>query len=282
LAVSRTSGAQSGLKRSEGVDSDSPGDERAAVVANACRDAAHAGLHLVEVEGDVMPADALEFLFQCGQRGDRFGRRRRQAGSARVVADALGPVFDQEKLAGGGGVQWRTRADDVHHPHRGPPARGSIHIDDLVASAHPQVDTLAGGGMQLEHVGHGRVAQRDARLDQAAELEQADAEAVGAGLRALDEAAVRHRTEDAVRGRGVQPGLHRQVLERDGVGVFGEHVEQFHHAFDDLDRGLAFGAGGVGFCSGHGGEGRVSQGGRAPARANCRHGRRAPGFRLVK
>ncbi|OPZ04126.1 MAG: hypothetical protein BWZ09_02008 [Alphaproteobacteria bacterium ADurb.BinA305] len=204
-----------------------------------------------------MAAHAVELLLQRRQRGDRGRGGGGQGGAAGVVADALEAVLDQEELAGGGGVQRRARAHDVHHAHRGAPARGALDIHDLVAGAHPQVHALAGGGVQLEHVGHRGLAQRDARLHQAAELEQADPEPVGAGLRALDEAAVRHRAEDAVRGRRMQPGLDRELLELDRIGMFGQHVEQLHHAFDDLDRGLAFGTGGgFGLLRLHGGSGK--------------------------
>ncbi len=107
--------------------------------------------------------------------------------------------------------------------------------------------------MQLEHQRHGCVAQRDARLHQAPQLQQADAEAVDAGFGTVHEAALRHRTEDAVRRRRVQPGFQRKLLERHGVGVLGKHVQQLHHAIDDLDGVLALGGGrGVDLLGGHG------------------------------
>ncbi|WP_454458294.1 hypothetical protein [Thauera phenylacetica] len=55
----------------------------------------------------------------------------------------------------------------------------------------------------------------------------------------------------------MQPSLDRELLELDRIGVIGKHVEQLHHALDDLDRGLAFGAGGgFGLLGLHGGSGK--------------------------
>lgn len=53
---------------------------------------------------------------------------------------------------------------------------------------------------------------------------------------AFDKAAARHGAEDAVGCRRVQARFEGELLQRDRVRVFGEHVEQFHHALDDLDR----------------------------------------------
>ena len=80
---------------------------------------------------------------------------------------------------------------------------------------------------------------------------KADAEAVGTGIGTLDETGSSHRRQDAVRGRRVQAGFQCQLFEADGIGMIGKHIEQFHHALDDLDAAAGF---------------------RGGIRARCRHG----------
>jgi hypothetical protein len=51
----------------------------------------------------------------------------------------------------------------------------------------------------------------------------------------------------------MQPGFQRELLERHGVGVLGKHVQQLHHAIDDLDGIFALGGrDGVDLLGGHG------------------------------
>ena len=57
---------------------------------------------------------------------------------------------------------------------------------------------------------------------------------------ALDHMVVDHGGENAVRGGRVQFGACGQYLQAYGVGRLREHVEQLHHASDDLDRVLRF------------------------------------------
>jgi hypothetical protein len=125
-----------------------------------------------------------------------------QAGAGGVGAHALQVVGRQKQLAGGGQVQRRAAADGAHHLHARALAVGALHVHDLVALAHAQVHRLLGQAVQLAHGLQGRVAHRQPRLDQVAQLQQAHAQAVGAGLRAVDEAAHRQVVEDAVRGGG--------------------------------------------------------------------------------
>ena len=142
-------------------------------------------------------------------------------------------------------------ADHVHHAHRRASARGALDVDDLVVVAHRKVHRLAGLCVQLAHDGQREFAHADARLDQIAELEQPHAEAVGAGLDAVDDAIGGHRRQDAVCGRGVQPGVLRDLLQAERLGMLGEHVEQLHHPLDDLDRAflVALGVHGARHCS---------------------------------
>jgi putative component of toxin-antitoxin plasmid stabilization module len=57
--------------------------------------------------------------------------------------------------------------------------------------------------VQALHQRHRCLADADARLDHVAQFQQADAEAVGAGVGPLDETGSGHRRQDAVRGRRV-------------------------------------------------------------------------------
>jgi hypothetical protein len=53
---------------------------------------------------------------------------------------------------------------------------------------------------------------------------------------ALDEAAFGQVVEDPVRRRRMQPGAGAELLQRDGIGVRGQHVEQRIGACEYLDR----------------------------------------------
>ena len=106
-----------------------------------------------------------------------------------------------------------------------------------------QVDALAGGRVQLEHHRHRGVTQGDARLHQATQLQQADPEPVDARVGAINETALGHGAEDAVCGRRVKPGLQCELLQGYRIGMLCEHIEQLHHAINDLNGVLAFGNG---------------------------------------
>src|SRR5690606_31654594 len=93
--------------------------------------------------------------------------------------------------------------------------------------------------VQLAHRPEGGVADIEPRLDEVAQLEQADAELVDAGVAAIDEARGDQVVEYAV-GRGrMQSGTSGELLQADRVGLGGQGVEERHHAIDHLDRGLA-------------------------------------------
>jgi hypothetical protein len=89
--------------------------------------------------------------------------------------------------------------------------------------------------VQLAHDRQRELAHADARLHQVAELEKAHAEAIASGLDAVDQAVGRHRREDAVRGGRMKPGVLRDLLEPERLRMLLQHVEQPHHALDDLD-----------------------------------------------
>ncbi len=129
----------------------------------------------------------------------------------------------------------------MHHADRGPAAGGAFHIDDLVALAHAQIDALADPLVQPLHQRQRGITDVDPRLDQVAQFEQADAQAVGAGVRSFHDAADRHGGQDAM-GRGrMQPGFQRELLQADRVVVTGEHVEEGRHPLDDLDAAARLG-----------------------------------------
>jgi hypothetical protein len=145
-------------------------------------------------------------------------------------------------------VERCARADDVHDPHQGAPARGALDVHDLVVAAHREVDRLADLRVQLAHERQRMLAHADAGLHQVAELQQAHPEPVAALLDALDHAVAHECGEDAVRGGRVQPRLAGEDLQADRVRGVGQDVEQLHHPLDDLD-------GVLGFLVAHGGVG---------------------------
>lgn len=134
----------------------------------------------------------------------------------------------------------------MHHAYRGASAARALDVDDVIAIADAQIDALAGGAVQPLQPGVGDVAQRQPCFDERAEFEQPDAEAVGAAVEPLDETGSRHGREDTVRRGGVQTGFARERLERQRIGMAGEHVEQGGEPVDHLDRALRFGRRGIG------------------------------------
>ena len=198
-----------------------------------------------------MAPGAFDLAFQGGQRGQRIRGVAGQSCPFCVLAQLLRAVLGKVELAYRGDMQRRAGADQVHHPDRGTTAGSAFDIDDLVALAHAEIDALPELLVQALHQRHGGLADADARLDHVAQFQQADAEPVGAGFGALDEAGTGHRRQDAVRGRRVQSGFQCQLLEADRIGVVGKDIEQLHHALDDLDAATGFGGG---------------------IRAGCRHG----------
>ncbi|MNT26312.1 hypothetical protein D3C72_1618760 [compost metagenome] len=160
-----------------------------------------------------------------------------QPGARGIAAHAPGLVGGQEQLADRGQVQGGAATDGAHHLHARTLAVGALDVHDLVALAHAEVDRLLRELVQLAHRAQGRVAHVQPALDQVAKLQQAHAEAVAAGFRAVDEAADREVIEDAVRGRRVQPRLFADFLQRDRFFARGQDVDQREHALDDLDDG---------------------------------------------
>jgi hypothetical protein len=89
--------------------------------------------------------------------------------------------------------------------------------------------------VQLAHRQQGRVAHVQAGLHHVAQFEQAHAQAIAAGLRAVDEAAGGQVVEDAVGGGRMQAGLLADLLQGDRFLPRRQHVDQREHALDDLD-----------------------------------------------
>ena len=134
----------------------------------------------------------------------------------------------------------RARADDLHHAHHGAGVGGALDVDDLVVVPHREIDRLAQLLVQRLHVRQRLLAHADARLHQAAQLEQPDPEPVGAGLDAVDQPVVDHDGQDAVRGGRMELGFGGELLQVDGGGVLAERGEQPHHALDHLYGGFGF------------------------------------------
>src|ERR1041384_67510 len=211
------------------------GDQRAAVVADARVDATHADLRLLVVRGPALALDFLEVALQELDAGQRIFGVRSEPGALRVIAQPREALLEEEQLPRRGDVQRRTRADDVHHAHRRASRRAALHVHDLIVVAHREVGGLSGVRMELAHERQRELAHADARLDQIPKLEKAHAEAVASRLDAVDQAVGRHRREDAVRGRRVQAGVLRDLLQAERLGMLLQHVEQAHHALDHLD-----------------------------------------------
>ena len=133
-----------------------------------------------------------------------------------------------------------ARPDDLHDAHHRARQRGALDVNDLIVVADAQINSLAERLVQRMHVRQRFLAHVDARFHQVAELEQPYAEAVRPGLDAIDEAAVDHHAQDAVRGRRVERGLRCELLQVDRGRMPRERIEQRHHALDDLDGRLCF------------------------------------------
>jgi len=158
-------------------------------------------------------------------------------------------VRRQEQLAGRSQVQRSTATDGAHHLHARALAVGALDVHDLVALAHAEVDGLLRQLVQLAHRAEGGVAHVEPALDQVAQLQQAHAEPVAAGLGTVDETADCQVVEDAVRRRRVEPRLFADLLQRNCVLARCQDVDQRKHALDHLDHGNG---GNVGLVFSHG------------------------------
>ena len=151
-------------------------------------------------------------------------------------------------------MQRRAPADRAHHLHAAALGDRTFDVDDFVALSDRQVDRLSGGAVQFAHRPERCVAHVEPGLHQIAEFQQPHAELVGARFGTIDEPGGHQIVQDAVRGRRVQPGAARQILQADRIGLVGECIEQRHQPLDDLDRGLAVvgrrcaGSGHGGYC----------------------------------
>ena len=148
-------------------------------------------------------------------------------------------VTDRRALGGLDGSNVTARAD-------------ALDVNDLVALANAKVDGFLQLVLQALHVGQRFLADVEARLDEIAELEQPDAQAIRAGFDAIDQPVFDHDREDAMRGRRMQVGLTRELLEIGGTRMGRQRLDQAHHAIDDLN-------GRLGLSSGHGSVSAVSE-----------------------
>src|SRR5690606_25626343 len=136
-------------------------------------------------------------------------------GTRAVGAHRADVVRREEELAHRREMERRPAADGADDLHAGALGQRALDVDDLVALADGEVDRLAGGPVQLAHRPEGGVADIEPRLDEVAQLEQADAELVDAGVAAIDEARGDQVVEYAV-GRGrMQSGTSGELLQAD-------------------------------------------------------------------
>jgi hypothetical protein len=92
--------------------------------------------------------------------------------------------------------------------------------------------------VQFAHGGQCRVAHIQAPLDQVAQLQQAHAQSVAAGLRTIDKPSGGQVVQDAVGGGRVQAGLLADFLEGDRLFARRQNIDQRKHPLDHLDRGV--------------------------------------------
>ena len=145
----------------------------------------------------------------------------------------------KNKLANRSQMQGCSAANGPHDLHARAFAVGTLHIDDLIALAHAQVDRLLGQLVQLAHGQYSGIAHVQAPFDQIAQLQQTHTQAVTSRLGAIDIAPNGQVVQDSVGGRGVQARFFADFLERNGVFARCQDINQREHAFNDLHRGDA-------------------------------------------
>jgi hypothetical protein len=91
-------------------------------------------------------------------------------------------------------------ANQIHYTDQRATGRGSFEVDDFIIVARTEVDCLANFFVQILHEGKGNFAHIDARFNNAAEFEQTNAKAIGAGVLAFDKACGSHGRQNSMRG----------------------------------------------------------------------------------
>jgi hypothetical protein len=142
-----------------------------------------------------------------------------QPGARGVGPHALGIVERQEQFAHGREMQWCTAADGSNNLHARAFAVGALDVDDLVALAYRQVHRLMRQLVELAHRPESRVADIETRFHQIAQLQQAHAKSVVAGLGTVDKAADHQVVEDAMGRRWVQAGALGELFQGNWVGM---------------------------------------------------------------
>ena len=87
-------------------------------------------------------------------------------------------------------MQRRAASDQIDDADQRTARRSAFEIDDFVFMAGAEIDRLADLFVKFLHEWQGDFAHVDARFDYAAEFQQADAEAIGAGILTFDKAGV--------------------------------------------------------------------------------------------
>ena len=156
-----------------------------------------------------------------------------------VGANPLRIVVGQEELAHRGEVQGGAAPNGSDYLHAGSFAEGAFDVDDLVALPHGQIHWLMRQAMQLPHRPERRIPDVQSCLHKVAQFEQAHSQAIVSGFGPFHQSADRQIVQDPV-GRGrVQPRTLADFLQRDGVLVRGENIQQRKGTLQDLNgRGM--------------------------------------------
>ena len=170
------------------------------VVVNAGGHAAHAQLKLFVVTGEARLTALIEFALKRAQLGQAVAGVAGQTSSGGISPHALGIIGSEKQLADRGQMQRGPAADGAHHLHARSLAVGALHIHNLITLAQAQIDGLLDQLVQLAHGLKRRIPDAESGLDQIAQLQQAHAQPVAAGLWPIHEATDGEVVENAVCG----------------------------------------------------------------------------------
>ena len=213
----------------------------ARVVAQRRRDAAHAELALLVLDGAAARAHAFEHLPQRLRIGDGL-RRARGKPVAHHALDHVGRLERQDRLALGGAIGGLAHADVGAHADR-LRALQIEHVHDLAAVEHGEMHRLVHLLAQVAQQRPRLVRHGHAPAHQRAQPEQRDAEPVFAGVGVLLQHAVgdeRHR-EAMHRALGDAEAL-GQIADADLDLLLGKRLEQPHRRRDRGQAALVGGA----------------------------------------
>ena len=152
-----------------------------------------------------------------------------------IGPQTLGFFGGQEQFAHRSEVQGGAAANGAHHLHARTLAVGALHVNDFIALTHAQVHRLLNLLVQFAHGQQGGIAHIEPSFDQVAQLQQAHAQTVAAGLGSVHKTPQGEVVQDAVRGGGVKPGFFADFFEADRLFARGQHIDQGKHTLDHLN-----------------------------------------------